>query len=198
MKVYVLCLATDEIFTRGLEERLREKGNAVRIDAVEHFPIADSLSAKLESAAATHDFVVAVLRDDGGRERWLENELAIQSRIEASHLGARVEDVPCRFAVLGGTRANETARLATFERSDVEGILAFVGAGAVLPNPVLTPAPEGDVIVKQFMLLEPVHVEDTLPTTRALLREQLATLEGDEGVAVLQHLATPPTRTGRG
>jgi hypothetical protein len=60
-----------------------------------------------------------------------------------------------------------------------------------------SPAPEGDVIVKQFMLLEPVHVEDTLPTTRALLREQLATLEGDEGVAVLQHLATPPTRTGR-
>jgi hypothetical protein len=72
MKVFLLCLLTDESFARDLQERLRIDGNEVRVETPGRFPIADPPSAKLAGAAAAHDVVVAVLRDDAGRERWVE------------------------------------------------------------------------------------------------------------------------------
>jgi hypothetical protein len=95
---------------------LRLDGHNVWVASNARFPIADALSHQLSSAAFTQDAVFIILREDQGRELWVEKEMATQAAMTPA----------CRFVLVGGKAIAPGSRVSIAARGDTEALRDFL------------------------------------------------------------------------
>ncbi len=116
MRVLILCVEADAELAEATAKELRLDGHHVSVARSARFPIADGLSGKLSSASVTEDAVIVVLREDQGRELWVEKEVAMQAAMRPA----------CRFVLVGGGATAPESPVSVAPRGDTEALRNLV------------------------------------------------------------------------